>query len=111
VLGQVAVALEVGQHAQDGDELASLQFCGLSVDQFSLNRVRDSGDQFVDDLVSLDEQLRGVAVTCEESVGCTGDTFADEREDLCEEAVDLVGLWFGAGPQGFFVAHLPPDAI
>ena len=110
VLGQVAVALHVGQHAQDRDVLAPFVRRRLAVHELVLHRRRDLPDQLVDDLVSLDQLLGRVAVAGEEGVGGAGDAFADEREDLCEEAVDLVRLGHRARPQGLLDGQGPPGA-
>ena len=99
VLGQVAVALHVGEHAQDGHVLAALVGRRLAVDELLLHRRRDLPDQLVDHLVALDQLLGRVAVAGQQGVGGAGDALADQREDLGEEAVDLVGLGHGAGPQ------------
>ena len=99
VLGQITVALHVGQHAQDGDVLAALVGRGVAVDELLLHRGRHLPDQLVDDLVALHELLGRVAVAGQQGVCGSRDALADEREDLCEEAVDLVRLGHGARPQ------------
>ena len=90
VLGQVAVALHVGEHAQDGHQLPALVGRGLAVHQLVLHGVEILPDDVVDDLVALDQYFGRLAVTGQECVGGTGDAFADQGEDLSEEPVDLV---------------------
>ena len=60
---------------------------------------RDLPDQLVDDLVALDQLLRRVAIAGQQGVGGAGDALADQREDLGEQAVDLVGLGHGPRPE------------
>ena len=99
MLGQVTVALEIRQHAQDGHVLAALVGRGVAVHELVLHRGEHLGDQFVDDLVALHQDLRRVAVAGEQGVCRTGDALADQGEDLGEEPIDLMG--FGdAWPQG-----------
>ena len=89
VLGQVAVAVEVGQHAQDGHQLAPLLDGGVAVHEPLLGQPADPADELVDDLVALDQLLGRLPVPGQQGVGGAGDGLADQREDLDEKAVDL----------------------
>ena len=99
MLGQVAVALHVGEHAQDGDVLATLVGRRLAVDQLVLHRGRDLADQLVDHLVALDQLLGGVPIARQQRVRGTGDALAHQAEGLREQAVDLVGLGHRPRPE------------
>ena len=76
VLGQVPVALHVGEHAQDGHVLAALVGRRLAVDQLVLHRGRDLPDQLVDDLVALDQFLGRVTIAGQQRVRGAGDALA-----------------------------------
>jgi hypothetical protein len=91
VLGQVAVALHVGQHAQDGHHLPALVRGGLAVHQLLLDRAGDLPDDLVDDVVALHQLLGRLAISGQQGVGGAGDALADQGEDLGEQPVHLVG--------------------
>ena len=99
VLGQVAVALHVGQHAQDRHQLPALVGRGLAVHQLRAAPNGDVADDLVDDVVALDQLLGGLAVAGQQRMGGAGDALPDQGEHLGEEPVHLVRLGDG-GPQG-----------
>ena len=90
MLCEVAVALEVGEHAQRGEE--DVAFIHRS------NPARErveyfTGDLFgelVDEFVLVDEAFRHFTISREERVGGPSDPLANEGEDLDEPVIRRV---------------------
>lgn len=96
MLGEVAVPVEVGEHPQDGHQLATLGGGGPAVDEALGSKVADAQDVGIDELVVLNELLGGLPVSGQEGVGGPGNSLSDEGEHLDEEAVYLVeSVWRG----------------
>jgi hypothetical protein len=107
VLGQVAVALHVGEHPQDRHHLLALVRRGLAVHELQLDRIGDVPDDLVDDVVPLHEHLGRLAVPGQQGMGGAGDTLADQGEDLGEQPVHLMGD--GNGRPQRLLHHQGPD--
>ncbi len=88
VLGEVAAALDLGEHAQDGDEHGQLVEVQPLVGDPLQDLVFDLALQRIDDLVGAGELDRGVAIGGEKGVGRAGKPFADEGEELDDLPVD-----------------------
>ncbi len=90
VFGEVATALELGQHAQHGHEVAQLVGPRRPQGELALGQLLHLAVQRVDGLVALGEHTRRLAVPVEQTVRCTRHALAHQREELDHLAVDVL---------------------
>ena len=91
VFGQVAVAFEVGEHPDDGDQVPQLLGRGdAGHGQLLQRQLLDVVVEGVDHLVPVGQRLGRLAVTGQQGVGGPGHRVADQGEQLEDLAVDLL---------------------
>ena len=89
VLSQVPVAVQVRQHAENGDALPTLVDRRVPGTSSLWARAAISPICAVDQLVPLDELLGRLPVAGEQGMGGAGNGLADQGKDLDEQSVDL----------------------
>src|ERR1019366_3377180 len=105
MFGEVTTALELGQHAQDGYQVAQLVGPRLAQGELALGQLLDVAIQRVDRLVALGEYARRLSVPVEQTVGAPRHALTYQGEELDHLAVDVLE---GLGDL-ICVAHLHHD--
>ena len=106
VLGEVPASLELGQHAEHGEQVLGLSRVGGPIEQAPLNRRLDSLVEIVDVRVGGHEVSRRLTIGADKGVGSPRDGVLDQSKELdhmavhqlqVERAVGLTALAVSAG--------------
>ena len=91
MLGEVAVALEVGQHADHRDQVAEvLGRVGPGLGELLEGELLDVVIEGVDDLVAVGQRPGRLSVAGQQGVGRSRHRLADQGEELEHHPVDLI---------------------
>ncbi len=97
MLGQVPVALQIGEHAEHGDQEAEIVVAAGPVVHLLEGERLCFPVHPVDDLVLISQNLARLPVPGKKGMGCPGHVLADNCEQLKHQTVDL-GKAFVHGP-------------